>query len=75
QPRRQDGRQDGRRPDGRPRDPRRTDTRPEPRAEQRPQRGRGRDDDDVPVVGLGDHVPSFLLRPVKLKPLKVGSDE
>jgi superfamily II DNA/RNA helicase len=75
QPRRQDGRQDGRRPEGRPRDPRRTDTRPEPRAEQRPQRGRGRDDDDVPVVGLGDHVPSFLLRPVKLKPLKVGSDE
>ena len=27
-------------------------------------------DDDAPVVGLGDHVPSFLLRPVILKPLK-----
>ena len=30
-------------------------------------RGRGRDDDDGPrVVGLGDHVPAFLLRAVKL---------
>ena len=25
------------------------------------------DDDDEIVVGLGDHVPSFLLRPVKIK--------
>ncbi len=25
------------------------------------------DDDDDAVVGLGDHVPSFLLRPVKIK--------
>ncbi len=25
------------------------------------------DDDDMAVVGLGDHVPSFLLRPVKIK--------
>jgi superfamily II DNA/RNA helicase len=30
--------------------------------------GRGRDHDDTPVVGLGDHVPAFLLRPVVLRP-------
>ncbi len=37
---------------------------PSPRPEpSRPQR-----DDDKPVIGLGDHVPSFLLRPVKLRP-------
>ncbi len=29
-------------------------------------RSRGNDDDEA-VVGLGDHVPSFLLRPVKIK--------
>ena len=31
-------------------------------------RGRQRDDerDDAPVVGLGDHVPAFLLRPTKV---------
>jgi superfamily II DNA/RNA helicase len=36
----------------------------------RPERGHARDQgrDDQPIVGLGDHVPSFLLRPVKLKP-------
>ncbi len=33
-----------------------------------------RNDYDPPVVGLGDHIPSFLLRPVKLKPLKVAED-
>jgi superfamily II DNA/RNA helicase len=27
-----------------------------------------RRDDDAPVVGLGDHVPDFLLRPVKARP-------
>jgi hypothetical protein len=27
--------------------------------------------DDAPVIGMGDHVPMFLLRPVKLKPAKV----
>ena len=42
------------------------------------QRGGGRSsrheqDDDQAVVGLGDHVPSFLLRPVKLPPLKAQS--
>jgi hypothetical protein len=31
-----------------------------------PRRGRRRheDEDDTPVVGLGDHTPDFLLRPV-----------
>jgi superfamily II DNA/RNA helicase len=33
-----------------------------------------RRDDDPPVIGLGDHIPSFLLRPVKLKPLKAVED-
>ena len=32
-------------------------------------------DDDQPVVGLGDHVPLFLLRPVKLKPAKAAPEE
>lgn len=27
--------------------------------------------DDQPVIGLGDHTPSFLLRPVRLKPQKI----
>jgi hypothetical protein len=27
-------------------------------------------DDDAPVIGMGDHVPSFLLRPVRLKSVK-----
>ena len=40
----------------------------------RPERRR-HDDDDTPVVGLGDHVPSFLLRPVRLKPAKVAAVE
>jgi superfamily II DNA/RNA helicase len=31
--------------------------------------------DDRPVVGMGDHVPSFLLRPVKLKPTIVEEAE
>ncbi|HEY4345839.1 MAG TPA: DEAD/DEAH box helicase [Parvibaculum sp.] len=49
----------------------------EPRRQEQPRRernerhdrsrGRGRDDDDGPrVVGLGDHVPAFMLRAVKL---------
>ncbi len=40
----------------------------------RPDRRR-HDDDDAPVVGLGDHIPSFLLRPVRLKPAKVAAVE
>jgi superfamily II DNA/RNA helicase len=27
-----------------------------------------RQDEDAPVIGLGDHVPDFLLRPVKARP-------
>ncbi len=37
-----------------------------PRSERAPVRQSAHD--DHPVVGMGDHVPSFLLRPVKLKP-------
>ena len=32
-----------------------------------PRRERPRREDDAPVVGLGDHVPDFLLRPVKAR--------
>ncbi|QAY96542.1 DEAD/DEAH box helicase [Methylovirgula ligni] len=47
------------------------------RSHQRPDRARSRDNghDDQPVVGMGDHVPSFLLRPVKLKPSVVEEAE
>jgi len=31
--------------------------------------------DDPPVIGMGDHVPMFLLRPVKLKPMKVVEEQ
>ncbi len=39
-------------------------------------RHRSREDrDDAPVVGLGDHVPSFLLRPTRPpRPVAVGED-
>ncbi|MEJ0096004.1 MAG: DEAD/DEAH box helicase [Methylocella sp.] len=33
------------------------------------------DRDDAPVVGMGDHVPMFLLRPVKLKTVKETEDK
>src|SRR5450432_15230 len=36
---------------------------------------RHHDDADAPIIGLGDHVPSFLLRPVKLPPVKVEAEE
>ncbi len=39
----------------------------EPAMAARAQNRRPRGDDDEAVVGLGDHVPSFLLRPVKIK--------
>ena len=66
-----------------PRPEARADQRHEPRRDRndrnsndRGDRRRYRDDDDgPPVVGLGDHVPSFLLRPVVLKPLKVTEAE
>jgi superfamily II DNA/RNA helicase len=32
---------------------------------------RHREEDEAPVVGMGDHVPMFLLRPAKVKPAKV----
>ena len=36
-------------------------------SEPRPRdRRRRHEDDDAPVIGLGDHVPAFLLRPVRL---------
>jgi superfamily II DNA/RNA helicase len=33
------------------------------------------EDDAPPTVGMGDHVPSFMLRPVKLKPAVVEEQE
>ncbi|MBK5911623.1 hypothetical protein CCR85_08990 [Rhodothalassium salexigens] len=36
---------------------------------------RGGRDDDKPVVGLGDHVPAFLLRPVPKRPKTTAADE
>jgi superfamily II DNA/RNA helicase len=32
-------------------------------------------DGDSPVVGMGDHVPMFLLRPAKVKPAKAPEDK
>ncbi|MBM3562883.1 MAG: DEAD/DEAH box helicase [Alphaproteobacteria bacterium] len=45
-----------------------------PTAERRERRPRRHEDDGPPVVGLGDHVPSFLLRPVALRPAKVAEE-
>ncbi|PNG26826.1 DEAD/DEAH box helicase [Methylocella silvestris] len=45
-----------------------------PAAPPREQRKPRREDDDAPVIGMGDHVPMFLLRPVKLKPAKTRED-
>jgi superfamily II DNA/RNA helicase len=52
--------------------PRRPDAAPvrsRPSDDRRPRRHH--EDDGPPVIGLGDHVPSFLLRPVTLRPAKV----
>lgn len=39
-------------------------------------RGRSYSDaDDSPVVGMGDHTPMFLLRPVRLKPAKATEEQ
>jgi hypothetical protein len=39
-----------------------------PSPKERPQRReRPTREDDAPVIGLGDHVPDFLLRPVKTR--------
>ncbi len=42
-----------------------------------PERRRHRtpEDDGPPVIGMGDHVPSFLLRPVVLKSAKPAAEE
>ena len=68
----------------RERRPRRQQTRQDPRQDSRRDGGQesrqenrhdSRRDDETPVVGMGDHVPMFLLRPVKLKPAKQTSDD
>jgi superfamily II DNA/RNA helicase len=49
--------------------------RPQPTDDRRDRRGRRHHEDDgPPVIGLGDHVPSFLLRPVTLRPAKVAEE-
>ncbi|MBB3019416.1 superfamily II DNA/RNA helicase [Microvirga lupini] len=54
------------------RNPRRDRDRPErDRSSDRGYQGRSRrDDDDERVIGLGDHVPAFLMRPVPVKKVK-----
>ncbi len=75
EPRRQEARRDDRsRRDERSRDDSR---RRDPRRDDRNDRGRrhSRDDDFEPVVGLGDHVPEFLLRTFKIVPITADDDE
>ena len=55
---------------------------PERVAEEKPRRSRGgrnrrrdRDDDDEKVIGMGDHVPAFMLREVKLPRRSKTSEE
>ncbi len=51
---------------------------PRPAAQARPtasRRPRRDDEGDAPVIGLGDHVPSFLLRSVRLPPAKAAPAE
>jgi superfamily II DNA/RNA helicase len=42
--------------------------------ERKPRR-QSRHDDDAPVVGMGDHIPMFLLRPIRLKSAKAAVEE
>jgi superfamily II DNA/RNA helicase len=51
------------------------EVRPKPSAvgSSAPERRR-HNDDNSPVVGMGDHVPMFLLRPTKVKPAKAPED-
>jgi superfamily II DNA/RNA helicase len=73
-PRRQDNRsQDSRSQDGRTQDSRKTDGRKTSGGQ--PRRPSYAEADERPVVGMGDHVPMFLLRPVKLKPAKVAEEQ
>jgi superfamily II DNA/RNA helicase len=56
-----------------PRPPEREAPAPRPAAQGRPapsRRPRRDEQADPPVIGLGDHVPNFLLRPVRLPPAK-----
>ncbi len=56
---------------------------PEPVAEEKPRRARGGrnrrrdrdDDDDNKVIGMGDHVPAFMLREVKLPRRRSAEEE
>ncbi len=81
EPRRQESRRDDRgRGDGRRDERSRDDSRRrDPRRDDRNDRGRNRrhsrDDDFEPVVGLGDHVPEFLLRTFKIVPITADDDE
>jgi superfamily II DNA/RNA helicase len=58
-------------PQPRPEEPRRQ---PRPETPRRPRRD---DDGEARVIGLGDHVPSFLLRPVRLptKPIPAEAED
>jgi superfamily II DNA/RNA helicase len=64
-------REAARNPQPRPEEPRRQ---PKPEAPRRPRRD---DEGDARVIGLGDHVPSFLLRPVRLptKPIPAEAED
>ena len=64
-------REAARKPQPRPEEPRRQ---PRPEAPRRPRRD---DEGEARVIGLGDHVPSFLLRPVRLpsKPIPAEAED
>ena len=47
--------------------PRRREDSASRRSEPAPQRGRRADQEDAPVLGMGDHVPMFLLRSTRVK--------
>jgi superfamily II DNA/RNA helicase len=47
----------------------------EPNRARKAQRRHGYDGDDAPVVGMGDHVPMFLLRPARSKVAKAPLDK
>jgi superfamily II DNA/RNA helicase len=56
--------------------PRREPTPPPHRERSDPNRGQPqREERKAPAMGLGDHVPSFLLRPVKIAPVKADADD
>ncbi len=61
-----DGRDDRSRAERSQRNDDRSNDRQNDRSRGRRGRRRYDDDDDTPVIGLGDHVPAFLLRPVRV---------